>query len=129
MSKIKVFIVEDEVLIAKDIAQTLEGIDYEVTAIAYDSHSALEELQRTLPDIVLLDIHLQGPTDGITVAEYIRQHYDLPFIFLTSYASEMIIDKAKRTSPMGYIVKPFSEKTSFRRSKLVCIIIPNSFIH
>ncbi|HZV44263.1 MAG TPA: response regulator [Saprospiraceae bacterium] len=113
MSQIKILIVEDEVLIARDIARTLKGIDYEVTGIAYDGQSALKELKAYLPDLAILDINLGGEPDGIAVAKYIQDTLDIPFIFLTSYASEMIIDKAKRTRPMGYIVKPFSEKDLF----------------
>lgn len=113
MSQIKILIVEDEVLIAMDIAKILEGIDYDVSAIVYDGNAALHELQHRLPDLVLLDINLGRQPDGIAVATYIQEHLDIPFIFLTSYATEMIVDKAKRTKPMGYIIKPFSEKDLF----------------
>lgn len=113
MSRIKILIVEDEVLIAKDIAKTLEGIDYVVSGIAYDGNSAFEQLRTHLPDLVLLDINLGSQPDGIQVATHLQEHYQIPFIYLTSYATEMIIDRAKRTRPMGYLVKPFREKDLF----------------
>ncbi len=113
MSRIKVLIVEDEVLIAKDIAKTLEGIDYVVSGIAFDGSSALDQLKTNLPDLVLLDINLGSQPDGIQIATLIQEEYHIPFIFLTSYATGMIIDRAKRTRPMGYLVKPFREKDLF----------------
>ena len=113
MSNIKVLVVEDEVLIARDLAQILEGIDYEVVGIAHDGETALAMLKKHTPDIAILDINLGSQPDGVDVATYISAHLDIPFIFLTSYANEMIIDKAKRTRPMGYIVKPFSDKDLF----------------
>ena len=113
MSRIKILIVEDEVLIAKDIATTLEGIDYEVSAIAYDGHAAVDALNNNTPDLALLDINLGSSPDGIQLSQLIREQFDLPVIFLTSYATESILDKAKRTRPMGYIVKPFRKKDLF----------------
>jgi len=118
MSKIKILIVEDEVLIAKDIAIILEGIDYAVSGIAYDGTSALEQIRSNSPDLVLLDIQLGSEPDGIQIAHIIQKEFDIPFIFLTSYATEMILEKAKRTNPMGYIVKPFTEKDLFSAIKI-----------
>ena len=118
MSKIRVLIVEDEVLIAKDIAIILEGIDYAVSGIAYDGTSALEQIRTNTPDLALLDIQLGSEPDGIQIAQIIQKEFDIPFIFLTSYATEMILEKAKRTNPMGYIVKPFTEKDLFSTIKI-----------
>lgn len=113
MSVINILIVEDEVLIARDIARILEGIDYEVMDIVHDGDQAIQILSNRVPDLALLDINLGSKPDGIDVAQFIHEHLDIPFIFLTSYATELIVDKAKRTRPMGYIVKPFSEKDLF----------------
>ena len=118
MSKIRVLIVEDEVLIAKDIAIILEGIDYAVSGIAYDGTTALEQIRINTPDLALLDIQLGSEPDGIQIAQIIQKEFDIPFIFLTSYATEMILEKAKRTNPMGYIVKPFTEKDLFSTIKI-----------
>lgn len=108
MSKVKVLIVEDEPVIAEDIASILEKNDYQVTAIAYHTEDALEELKQ-FPDLVLLDINLNGEHAGIMIAETINKNYQLPFIFLTSYSDKHTLEKAKHTEPAGYIVKPFSE--------------------
>jgi DNA-binding NarL/FixJ family response regulator len=113
MSHIRILIVEDEPLIAMSTSAMLEGIDYEVSAIAYDSDGALEQLRSDPPDLALLDVNLKSKLDGIQIAEIIRDQHDLPFIFLTSYASESIVERAKLTRPMGYIVKPFDERDLF----------------
>jgi len=113
MSEIRVLIVEDEVTIANDIANILEGIDYQVSAIAYDSERALNELKHNCPDIVILDINLEGEMDGIDIANIIRSSYEIPFVYLTSYGDKKTLERAKLTRPMGYIVKPFDESDLF----------------
>jgi two-component system, response regulator PdtaR len=113
MSHIRVLIVEDEPLVAHDIASTLSGINYEVSGIAYTVAKARHQLATNLPDIVLLDIHLGTDTDGITLAELIRQQYQIPFVYLTAYADAGTLERAKRTLPMGYLVKPYDERDLF----------------
>jgi DNA-binding NarL/FixJ family response regulator len=110
MSQIRVLIVEDEPLIAVDIEQVLTDINYEVSAIAFTVDEALHQLQNNTPDAVLLDINLDDEKDGIYIAEIIHQQYQIPFIFLTSHADRHTLDRAKKTNPAGYIVKPFDEK-------------------
>jgi DNA-binding NarL/FixJ family response regulator len=113
MSNIRVLVVEDEPLIAEDIRETLDNIDFEVSGVAYDSDVALHELSSNTPDIVLLDINLGSNIDGIDIAEIINKRYQIPFIYLTSYADRSTVDRAKHTRPMGYIVKPFDERDLF----------------
>jgi DNA-binding NarL/FixJ family response regulator len=113
MSSIRVLVVEDEPLIAEDIRETLDNIDFEVSGVAYDSDVALFELSSNTPDIVLLDINLGSDIDGIEIAEIINRRYQIPFIYLTSYADRSTVDRAKHTRPMGYIVKPFDERDLF----------------
>lgn len=113
MSHIRVLIVEDEPLVAHDIASTLSGINYEVSGIAYTVAKARHQLATNLPDIVLLDIHLGTDTDGIMLAELIRQQYQIPFVYLTAYADAGTLERAKRTLPMGYLVKPYDERDLF----------------
>lgn len=113
MANIQVLIVEDEPLIAEDICEYLSNVDYSVLDIAYNKSQALKALERQTPDMILLDINLGGNLDGIEIAHLINQKYQAPFIFLTSYAHKSIIDQAKVTRPMGYIVKPFTEKDLF----------------
>jgi CheY-like chemotaxis protein len=106
----RILIVEDEVLIANDLARTLEGMDYAVSAIAYDGNAALKEIATNAPDLVLLDINLGSQPDGIRIAEELQKTHQIPFIFLTSYATEMILDKAKKTQPVGYVVNLLPKK-------------------
>ncbi len=109
MSDIRILIVEDEPLIAEDIAAVIERNDFIVSAIVYTKEDAIDELTNNLPDMALLDINLNGEMDGITIAEKINTEYNIPFIFITSYSDKQTLEKAKYTEPSGYIVKPFNE--------------------
>ncbi len=111
MSKHKILIVEDEPVIAENISLYLDNNDFEVSAIAYDSDDALLQLKTNTPDAVILDINLESEKDGIDIANYINQNYQLPFLFLTSYSDKNTLDRAKAVKPYGYIVKPFNERT------------------
>jgi DNA-binding NarL/FixJ family response regulator len=111
MSKHKILIVEDEPVIAENISLYLDNNDFEVSAIAYDSDDAFQQLKINTPDAVILDINLESDKDGIDIATHINQHYQLPFLFLTSYADKNTLDRAKQVKPSGYIVKPFNERT------------------
>ncbi|HOY19732.1 MAG TPA: response regulator [Haliscomenobacter sp.] len=110
MANIQILVVEDEPLIAEDISEYLSNVDYAVAAIAYNKAQALLALEKQIPDLVLLDINLGGNVDGLDLAQLINQKYHTPFIFLTSYAHKSILDQAKLTRPMGYILKPFNER-------------------
>src|SRR5688572_18727464 len=109
MSKIKILVVEDESIVAKDIQNTLTKLGYEVPATASNAVSAFQKLEDIRPDLVFLDIKLKGDVDGIQIAEKIKNHYDIPVIFLTSFVDKITLDRAKVTEPYGYIVKPFNE--------------------
>lgn len=113
MTGIKVLIVEDEPLIAKNIGMYLNNNDYEVAGIAYDPDEAFYQLKKQQPDFAILDINLESDKNGIDVAEYINKNNFIPFIYLTSYSDKETIDKAKLTNPAGFIVKPFNEKTLY----------------
>lgn len=110
MAEVRVLIVEDEPLIAEDISDFLGDINYQPAGIAYDSETALDMLINRHPDIVLLDITIEGSLNGIDIAHIIRKKYNIPFIYLTSHSDKNTLDKAKMTLPYGYIVKPFNEK-------------------
>jgi len=110
VSDIRVLIVEDEPLIAEDISDFLGDINFSPAGIAYDSETALDMLLNRHPDIVLLDITIEGSLNGIQIAKIIRQKFNIPFIFLTSHSDKATLDKAKMTLPYGYILKPFNEK-------------------
>lgn len=113
MTGIRVLIVEDEPLIAKNIGMYLNNHDYEVAAFAYDADEALYQLKRQPPDFAIIDINLEDNKDGIDIAAYINRHIFIPFIFLTSYSDKATIERAKKTNPAGFIVKPFNEKTLY----------------
>lgn len=113
MSEINVLVVEDEPLIAEDIRQCLTHVDYAVQAVAHDKESALAALAALRLDIVLLDINLGGKLAGFEIAEVINATYHLPFVYLSSYSNSSILEQAKYTRPMGYIVKPFDEADLF----------------
>ena len=113
MTGIRVLIIEDEPLIAKNIGMYLNNHDYEVAAFAYDVEEAMYQLKRQPPDFAIIDINLECDKDGIDIATYINQHNFIPFIFLTSYSDKDTLDRAKKTNPSGFIVKPFNEKTLY----------------
>ncbi|MEM1324081.1 MAG: response regulator transcription factor [Bacteroidota bacterium] len=106
----KILIVEDDAIIAENIDARLRAVDFKVAGIAYDSETAIDMLANRQPDAVLLDINIAGSKDGIEVAEIINQHYQIPFIYLTSYSDKATLQRAKVTMPYGYIVKPFNEQ-------------------
>lgn len=101
---------EDEPVIAENIAVYLNNGDFTVSGIAYDDEEAIFQLHRNTPDAVLLDINLDDGNEGITLAEHINQNYEIPFLFLTSYSDKDTLERAKKVEPWGYIVKPFNEK-------------------
>lgn len=109
MDKIKILVVEDEVIIADNICDILEELGYEALFPVISYAQAVESLERNQPDMVLLDIQLSGSKDGIDLAWKIKEDYDIPFIFLTSNADKITIDRAKQVSPPAYLVKPFNK--------------------
>lgn len=105
----KILIVEDEPIIAEDIAHILNKNEYVVSTICYTKEEAIFELEKNTPEMVLLDIHLSKLYDGIDIANLIHEKYHIPFIFITSYSDKQTIEKAKHTEPSSYIIKPFTE--------------------
>ena len=110
MSTKKILIVEDESIIAEDIADSLMALGYQVTAIVHSGEEALESAAQERPDLVLMDVNLQGEIDGITAGEKMRSRFQIPVIYLTAYADENTLRRVNSTKPFGYIVKPFEEK-------------------
>ena len=109
MLKTNILIVEDESIVAKDIQHSLVKLGYTVVGIASSADKALEILRTEEPGIVLMDIMLKGELNGIQTAEIIRKQYAIPVIFLTAYADESTLAKAKTSEPYGYIIKPYKE--------------------
>ncbi len=107
--RVKIFIVEDDSLIAEDIKMMLEDLGYEVVGKAFNAESALSKIKTVRPQLILMDIELAGEMTGIDLAEIINLKYQIPFIYLTSYYDNATLKKAKATLPAGYILKPFDE--------------------
>ncbi|HEX9925795.1 MAG TPA: response regulator [Anaerolineae bacterium] len=106
----RILVVEDESIVAMDIKSQLKRLGYDVPAMASSADSAIEKALEHRPDLVLMDIKLKGEKDGITAADYIRTHFDIPVIYLTAYADEATLQRAKITEPYGYLLKPFEER-------------------
>jgi DNA-binding LytR/AlgR family response regulator len=109
MSKTNILIVEDESIVAKDIQMSLRKLGYNVVAICSNGEDAIRAAEEHGPDLVLMDIMLKGDMSGIEAAEQIRSRFNVPIIYLTAYADESTLSKAKITEPYGYIIKPFKE--------------------
>lgn len=109
-SALNILIVEDEWVIALSIKRHLTRLGYKVAGTANSAEKALELVATTQPDLVLMDIYLQGEKDGIEAAEVIRQQFNLPIVFLTAHADEATLTEAIATRPYGYVVKPFEEQ-------------------
>ncbi len=111
MNRKRVLLVEDELLIAQDAKLALEALGYEVTGIETSGEAALRNVAADVPDLVLMDIMLDGTMDGIEAAKEIRVRYDLPVIYVSAYVDERFIERAKLTEPFGYVVKPFDPRS------------------
>ena len=107
MAKSKIMIVEDEWITADDIRMSLQSLGYTVSSVVSSGEEAIKKAEGDRPDLVLMDIVLKGEMDGIEAASQIRSCYNIPIIYLTAYADEKILERAKITEPFGYIVKPF----------------------
>lgn len=102
-----IVVVEDEPIIAMDIRQRLTRLGYRVSAIANSYETTLAAIKKDRPDLVLMDIQLQGKSDGIATAAQVREQFNLPVVFLTAHADAVTLEQATATQPYGYLVKPF----------------------
>ena len=109
MAKTSVLVVEDESIVAKDIQNSLKKLGYTVPSVENTGEEAIDAAGQHRPDLILMDIMLKGDISGIEAAEQIKNRYQIPVIFLTAYADESTLSKAKVTEPYGYIIKPFKE--------------------
>jgi len=110
MDKTKIMVVEDEGIVAHDIARQMTDMGYDVVAIAYSGESAVEKAKELHPDLVLMDIVLSGKMDGIQAAEKIKAIGDIPVVYLTAYADEKTLNRAKISGPSGYVLKPVEKR-------------------
>ncbi|WP_256386613.1 response regulator, partial [Hydrocoleum sp. CS-953] len=103
-------IVEDESIIAEDLADSLRTMGYTVVDIVSSGEEAILMAAEKQPNLILMDVMLQGEMDGVTAAEQIQSNLQIPIIFLTAYTDNKTLQRVKATNPFGYIVKPFEER-------------------
>ena len=109
MSKATILIVEDEAIVAADLAGKLGQLGYAVCGTTARGEEAIAHMRGHRPDLVLMDIRLAGAMDGVAAAEHIRREFDVPVIYLTAHSDRATVQRAKLTEPFGYILKPFEE--------------------
>jgi signal transduction histidine kinase len=107
---VKILVVEDEKVVARDLRNSLEAIGYQVPALASNSEQALAAIAEHHPDLVLMDIKLKGKRDGITLCEEITSTFDIPVIYLTAYSDVNTLARVQTSSAVGLLLKPFDER-------------------
>lgn len=105
-----ILVVEDEQIVAADILRRLERMGYAVPAVASSGEEAIARVEEFHPDLLLMDIVLQGSTDGVQAAQEIRSRVDLPIVYLTAYTDQETVRRARQTQPFGFLLKPFDER-------------------
>ena len=110
MEKTRILVVEDESIVARDIRNMLLGLGYKVTAVVSDPKEAIKSAKREQPHLVLMDIMLKGDISGVEAADKIYSGLNIPVVYLTAYADETTLQRAKKTEPFGYLLKPFEER-------------------
>lgn len=113
MKHLKIGIVEDDLIIAASIEMTLAQIGYQPVTPVRNYADALAMIANENPDLLLLDITLEGKQDGIELAQKVNEQFGIPFIFLTSYSDPATVNRAKKANPYAYLVKPFNESDLF----------------
>ena len=108
--KARILICDDEVIIAKDLESRLKRLGYTIVGKATSGERTLELVEQHHPDLVMMDIVLQGEMDGIDAAEVIKDKWGIPVVFLTAYANTDRLERAKLTYPFGYLLKPFQDR-------------------
>ena len=110
MTKNKILIADDEMIIAQDLKTSLTHFGYEVPAVVSSGKEAIKSAENINPDLVMMDINLKGEVPGIEAAERIQTSFDIPIVFMTAFLDENMMQKAAATRPYGYLVKPFNER-------------------
>jgi len=110
VDRASILIVEDEAIVALDLRLQLQELGYQVVGVAASGQQAIDDAARLQPQLILMDVRLQGPLDGIAAAQAIRQRQDVPLIFLTSHSDDDTVNRAARTAPYGYLTKPYQIK-------------------
>jgi PAS domain S-box-containing protein/putative nucleotidyltransferase with HDIG domain len=110
MKKKQILVVEDERIVADDIKMSLQRLGYDVPGMTSSGEEAVKKAEETHPDLVLMDIVLEGEMDGVEAASAIRSRFDIPVVYLTAYSDKKTLERAKVTEPFGYILKPFKDR-------------------
>jgi len=110
MAKAEILVVEDESSVAETIEITLEELGYAIPGVASSGEEAIKKVGQVHPDLVLMDIRLGEGMDGVQAAEEISAYFDIPVVYLTGFADDETLQRAKVTEPYGYILKPFQER-------------------
>jgi signal transduction histidine kinase len=110
MPKPRIMLVEDEPILALHLQMMLQGFGYEVVAKAASGAEALHKIEETRPDLVLMDVNIEGDIDGVETAARIPPGYHIAVVYLTAYAEDATLERARATKPYGYLLKPFSER-------------------
>jgi len=110
MTKAKIMIVEDERVVAADLEDKLVAMGYDVCGKAYSGEQVLSTVEKAHPDLILMDIKLEGAMDGIEAARLIKDRFGVPVIYLTAFSDAHILQRAKVTEPFGYLLKPFQSR-------------------
>ncbi len=118
MGKKKILIVEDERIVAEDIKTKLEYVGYAVAGIASSGEDSLKKTEKLKPDLVLMDIVLEGKMDGLNAAAQILSRFNIPVVYLTAYSDKKTLKKAKVTEPFGFITKPFEAQDLFTATEM-----------
>jgi signal transduction histidine kinase/CheY-like chemotaxis protein len=108
--KLRILVVEDERIVARDLQIRLNGMGYEVTEVASSKAEALQAAGRKRPEVVLMDIRLNGVAEGIAAARELKEDFNLPVIYLTGHSDSTTLSEAAATEPFGYILKPFENR-------------------
>jgi PAS domain S-box-containing protein len=111
MANEQILVVEDEGIVALDIQSMLEDLGYQVPITVGSGEEALASIAENRPNLVLMDINLDGEIDGVETAEQIRDRYNIPVVYLTAYSDDDTLQRAKLTTPFGYLVKPLEARS------------------
>jgi CheY-like chemotaxis protein len=109
VSSARILIVEDQFVVALDVQRRLSALGYSVAGITARGEDAVRMAGELRPDLVLMDVQLQGSMDGVAAAEQIRNDYGLGVVYLTAHADEATLRRVRDTQPLGYVLKPFDE--------------------
>ncbi|HXF93562.1 MAG TPA: response regulator [Nitrospiraceae bacterium] len=107
MEQAKILVVEDEPIVARDIQLSLQRLGYDVPATAASGEEAIRKAAETRPDLVVMDIVLKGKMDGVETAQQLKDRLNVPVIYLTAFADDQTLERAKTTAPAGYMLKPY----------------------